>query len=58
MEENKVGGKGLMAYIEENKTTIKTFPTCTGLEGLNRMFKEIFPPTTPKMPRRIPKRKK
>jgi len=58
METEKIGNKGLLWYIENNKTTIKEFPALSTEEIMKRLFDQLCPLSTPKIPKRVPKRKK
>jgi hypothetical protein len=61
METEKTGNKGLLWYIENNKTVIEpplSLTTHTFKEVWDDLMKGMYPPTPPKIPKRVPKCKK
>jgi hypothetical protein len=58
MEENSKIGKGILAWLEEQKQVVTFDATMPTWKELMDGFFPPKPPTTPKMPKRVPKRKK
>jgi hypothetical protein len=61
METEKIGNKGLLWYIENNKTVIEPLRILSVEEAVKQLLESKYPyvpPTAPKIPKRVPKRKK
>lgn len=61
METEKIGNKGLLWYIENNKTTIEPLRILQAEEWIKAYIEKrnpFYQPTAPKIPKRVPKRKK